>query len=152
VLADGGDFKKAEGELRKVWELAAAWTPTDQADVLVDVDAALRLVVQIQQVKDTAERKSLFAFLNQSRGLARELVFAVSPRDKVAAAYDVLSRLRAKAGDRVGAYPTLTSALCVVYDVPRTARRSTDPKKPEAIDPWPCSTISRGTNSGCSSA
>jgi Transglutaminase-like superfamily len=135
VLGDGGDFGKASGQLRVLFQGLAAYAPAPDGAAFADADSALRMVEQLATAED-GTRKTLLAFLRAHPSVAGELAMSATAEDDIHAAYAVLERLIEKDPQHAAAFPALTAALCLVYDQPHTAMASRRPgQKPEAIDP-----------------
>jgi hypothetical protein len=120
VLADGGDFAKAQASLGETFDLVVARAPATDSALFADAAFAMRLVESLGETKE-ADARPLLTFLRQNDALARELVFQMGPEDKPVAVYGVLKKLVAAAGPSLGKYPALVAAICVVYDRPHYA-------------------------------
>jgi len=135
ALSDDGDFAKAGGQLRGVFDVCVAYGQASDAGPMVTAAGALRMVTQLGRAAKEI-RLPLLEYLRANPVLAEEMAFTVSADDDAAAAYGILARLRAAYTLKPAAYPALTAAVCVVYDRPRAASISPPkPAEPVLIDP-----------------
>ncbi len=121
-LAASGDFAAAEVALASGFDEVAATADLAERELFRESAFALRLVRQLAPL-DEARRLDQLAYLRGHGELARALVFLVDPRhDAQPKVYALLDRLRRHAGERLGEFPNLAAAMCVVHDEPLERR------------------------------
>lgn len=134
-LADDGDAAKASRAASAAFEEVIQWAPATDTALFADAAAAALLADHLQEAA-AESRRELAAFLRTSPALATELAFTMKREDRRREAFAVLEALRRKHGDRIGAYPGLTTAICVVHDRPYHAVATRTKDSPgEPIDP-----------------
>ncbi|MEX2217955.1 MAG: transglutaminase domain-containing protein [Phycisphaerales bacterium] len=138
AAGDDGSFSTLARDLQTLVDQVIAYAP-DNTAALTEAVAALRLVQQLSQAEE-GSRKPLLGFLRKHGELQRTLVFLVRNGDSTKNVYGVLDRLRAACGDRVGQFPALAAAICVVHDQPIRAQASIraamiEKKPSRTIDP-----------------
>lgn len=135
VLADGGDAAKASRDLAALLHTGAAYAPDSELSCLTTAAAWSQLLPLLSGDKKVDHGPTI-AYLRSNPALAVELgLLFAQGRDRPAVA-TVLAELISSAGTTVGKFPALAAAVCVVYDVPHTARSSSmEPERPVRIQP-----------------
>ncbi|MEI8195655.1 MAG: hypothetical protein WCI73_07080 [Phycisphaerae bacterium] len=132
ALATSGDAAAAEKQLDGLFRLVIAHASDKQLDLFRDTDFALRLARQLTQVPDD-HRQPLAQYLHANDELAHTLVFLIHEKQSARSVYALLDTLRQQRGDKLGKYPTLAAAICVVHD--RPLQRSINENQVTAPDP-----------------
>lgn len=132
ALAATGDAAAAEKQLDGLIRLVIARAGDKQLELLRETDFALRLARQLTQVPEES-RRPLAQYLAANDDLAHALVFLIHEEQSPRTVYALLDTLRQKRGDKLGKYPALAAAICVVHD--RPLQRSINENQTSAPDP-----------------
>ncbi len=133
-LRASGDFKQAEAAMLEQLDLLLANASTDDRELFRRATLAVRQVRHLSAL-DAEVAMPLLDYLQQHGEMAATLAFLVHRREKPEQVYALLDRLRQERGDQPGAWPSLTSAVCVVHDRSLVRRvNENEARSPDALD------------------
>jgi hypothetical protein len=114
TLQNDNDYSVAISSLQALFDQTILYSPEEKFDAIHDADFALRLVTQLSHVP-SEDRDELLPYLRKHDNLAQTLVFLNrQDQQRSSGAYTVLNTLRKQRPDKMDAYATLVSAICVV--------------------------------------